>query len=101
MGAVNASVQISGGGKAQTPSRRANPPSHCNTAAIYNCAMYIIAIGWLYVSVLMALTETSIVAGILSLVVYGLLPVALLLWLFARPVRRKNSAGVADGRPEE
>jgi biotin transporter BioY len=62
------------------------------TVALYNGAMYIIAIGWLYVTVLMALTETSVVAGVLSFVFYGLAPTALLLWLFARPARRKNSA---------
>jgi membrane protein implicated in regulation of membrane protease activity len=54
--------------------------------------MYIIAIAWLYVTVLMALTETSVVAGVLSFVIYGLAPTALLLWLFGRPVRRRNSA---------
>lgn len=43
--------------------------------------MYIIAIAWLYVTVLMAATEKTIVAGILTFVFYGLLPCALLLWL--------------------
>lgn len=43
--------------------------------------MYIIAIAWLYVTVLMASTEKTIVAGILTFVFYGLLPCALLLWL--------------------
>lgn len=57
--------------------------------------MYIIAIGWLYVTVLMAMTESSIVAGILSFIAYGLAPTALLLWLFGRPVRRRNSANKA------
>lgn len=52
--------------------------------------MYIIAIGWLYVTVLMALTETSIVAGVLTLLFYGLLPVSLLLWLLSSPVRRQR-----------
>ncbi len=52
--------------------------------------MYIIAIGWLYVTVLMAITETSIVAGVLTLLFYGLFPVALLLWLLSSPVRRQR-----------
>lgn len=52
--------------------------------------MYIIAIGWLYVTVLMALTETSLVAGVLTLLFYGLLPVSLLLWLLSSPVRRQR-----------
>ncbi len=54
--------------------------------------MYIIAIGWLYVTVLMALTETSVVAGTLTLLFYGLMPMALLLWLFDGPGRRRRAA---------
>lgn len=57
--------------------------------------MYIIVIGWLYVTVLMALTEDSIVAGVLSLTFYGLLPTALLLWLFGGPIRRRRAARAA------
>ena len=52
--------------------------------------MYIIAIGWLYVTVLMAFTETSLVAGTLTFLFYGLFPVALLLWLLGTPVRRQR-----------
>jgi hypothetical protein len=52
--------------------------------------MYIIAIGWLYVTVLMAFTETSILAGVLTFLFYGLFPVALLLWLLGTPLRRKR-----------
>lgn len=87
MGAVNAGVRNTG-----RPTG-AVPPG--GTQGLYNRAMYIIAIGWLYVTVLMAMTETSIVAGVLSFVIYGLAPTALLLWLFGRPVRRRNSASKA------
>lgn len=51
--------------------------------------MHIVVIAWLYVTVLMALTETSIVAGILTLVFYGLLPTMLLLWLFSGSARQR------------
>lgn len=54
--------------------------------------MYIIAIGWLYVTLLMALTEASIVAGVLSFVFYGLAPTALLFWLLGTKARRKRLA---------
>ncbi len=46
--------------------------------------MYIIAIAWLYVVVLMAATEKTIIAGILTFVFYGLVPCALLLWILGR-----------------
>ena len=52
--------------------------------------MYIIAIGWTFVTLLMALTEPSITAGILSFSFYGLLPLALFLWLIGTPQRRRN-----------
>ena len=57
--------------------------------------MYIIAIGWLWVALMMAITEANFVAGILSFVFYGLLPCALLLWLLGTPARRRRR------RPEE
>lgn len=59
--------------------------------------MYIIAIGWLWVTLMMAITEPNIVAGVLSFTFYGLLPCALLLWLLGTPARRRRRAlAVAD-----
>lgn len=52
--------------------------------------MYVIAIGWLYVTLLMAATEASLVAGVLTFTLYGIAPLALLLWLFGTPQRRRN-----------
>ncbi len=51
--------------------------------------MYIVAIAWLYVVILMSITETSITAGILTFAFYGVLPLALLLWLMGTPIRRR------------
>ena len=57
---------------------------------MHNYAMYIIAIGWLYVTALVALNEASVVAGIASFLLYGLLPCGLLLWLGYRRARRQR-----------
>ena len=54
--------------------------------------MYIIAIGWLYVTTLMAVAETNIVAGVLTFLLYGIFPVAILLFLFGTPARRRVKA---------
>jgi biotin transporter BioY len=43
--------------------------------------MYIIAIAWLYVVTLMAATEKTMTAGLLTFMFYGLLPCALFLWV--------------------
>ena len=69
--------------------------------------MYIVAIAWLYVTLLMAAAETSIVAGVLTFVFYGLAPLALLLWLFGVPQRRRDrerrklDADISPGQPRE
>jgi biotin transporter BioY len=52
--------------------------------------MYIIAIAWLYVAFLMAVSETSFVAGVMTFIFYGLLPCALLLWILGAPQRKRN-----------
>lgn len=52
--------------------------------------MYIIAIAWIYVTLLMALTETNVTAGILTFALYGVMPLSLLLWLFGAPIRRRK-----------
>ena len=52
--------------------------------------MYIIAIAWLYVTLMMAVTEHSVTAGVLTFLFYGLLPCALFIWLAGTPQRRRN-----------
>jgi membrane protein implicated in regulation of membrane protease activity len=54
--------------------------------------MYIIAIGWLWVAFMMAITEPGIVAGLLTFVFYGLLPCSLVLYLLGTPARRRRKA---------
>jgi Flp pilus assembly protein TadB len=59
--------------------------------------MYIILIAWLYVTVLMAVVETSLVAGVLTFVFYGLLPASLFWWLLGgrrqlRELKRQRQA---------
>lgn len=59
---------------------------------MHNYGMYIIAIGWLYVTVLVAANEASLFAGIVSFTFYGLLPCSLLLWMGGSKVRRQRRA---------
>ena len=56
--------------------------------------MYIVLIAWLYVTVMMALAEASnsngtVLGAIVTLVLYGLLPVGLLAYLMGAPARRR------------
>jgi hypothetical protein len=43
--------------------------------------MWIVAIGWMYVVTLMAATEPSVVAGIMTFLFYGVLPLSLVFYL--------------------
>ncbi|MDF3837960.1 hypothetical protein P3W85_34260 [Cupriavidus basilensis] len=52
--------------------------------------MYIVAIGWLYVVLMMAITEHTAVAGVATFVFYGLAPVALVVYIMGTPGRRRR-----------
>ncbi len=54
--------------------------------------MYIIAIGWIWVVFMMSITESSIVAGLMTFVFYGILPCGLLMYLLGTPARRRRQA---------
>jgi hypothetical protein len=52
--------------------------------------MYIIAIAWLYVALMAAISDTTVVGGVLTFVFMGALPMGLFLWLFGTPARRRK-----------
>lgn len=54
--------------------------------------MLIIIIAWLYVVVLMALAEHSFIAGVMTLLLYGLLPLGTVVYLLNTPARRARKA---------
>jgi NADH:ubiquinone oxidoreductase subunit 6 (subunit J) len=56
--------------------------------------MYIVAIAWIFVVVLMSLaeatsTEGSILGALITLTLYGALPLSLVLYLMGTPARRR------------
>ncbi len=60
--------------------------------------MYLVAIAWMFVVVCMAAVEattTSVVGALVTLFGYGVLPLALVLWLLGTPQRRRDRAGRA------
>ena len=50
------------------------------------------AVGWLYVVILMSFSETSFVAGIMTFLLYGVLPLSIILYIFDAPRRRRQRA---------
>ncbi|NMG44609.1 hypothetical protein GPA22_12820 [Aromatoleum toluvorans] len=58
--------------------------------------MYIIAIAWLYVVLIAAISDTTVVGGVLTFVFWGAAPLALFLWLAGTPARRRAAARRED-----
>jgi amino acid transporter len=54
--------------------------------------MWIVAIGWSYVVILMAATETSFIAGVMTFLVYCMIPLSLLFYLTGAKRRRARRA---------
>jgi hypothetical protein len=52
--------------------------------------MWIVAIGWAYVVILMAATETSVIAGIMTFFGYGVLPLSILFYIAGAGRRRRR-----------
>jgi Mg2+/citrate symporter len=51
--------------------------------------MYLVAIAWLYVALMLAITARTITIGVLTFLFAGLLPCALLLWLMGGAHRKR------------
>jgi hypothetical protein len=54
--------------------------------------MHIAAVGWIYVVLMMAITEDSVVAGIMTFLFYGVLPVALIMYVAGTGNRKRRRA---------
>lgn len=52
--------------------------------------MYVVAIAWLYVALMMSIAQPSALRGIFTFLGVGLLPLALFLWIVGTPQRRRN-----------
>lgn len=57
--------------------------------------MYLILIAWLYVTLMMAVAEATstvgtVLGGIITFVLYGLLPLSIVLYIFGTPARRRK-----------
>jgi len=57
--------------------------------------MWIVAVGWAYVVILMAATETSVIAGIMTFFGYCVLPLSILFYITGAGKRRARRAGAS------
>lgn len=58
--------------------------------------MYIVAIGWAYVILMMAITASSIGKALAILILLGVLPLALFVYVADGPQRQRRSMAVTD-----
>jgi hypothetical protein len=58
--------------------------------------MWIVAVAWIYVVGLMALTEPSVVAGIMTFLAYCVLPLSILYYLSGSKRRRLRNRAIAE-----
>ena len=58
--------------------------------------MYIVAIAWGYMVLMMSITETSFVAGVMTLILYGILPVTIILYIMGAPQRKRNRLAASE-----
>jgi hypothetical protein len=52
--------------------------------------VHIAAVGWIYVTLMMAITEETVVAGIMTFFFYGVLPTLVILYVGGTGQRRKR-----------
>lgn len=74
--------------------------------------MYLVVIAWTYVALMMAVAEANhprgtLLGAVFTFVLYGVAPVALLMYLMGRPARRRAreqreaaAAAAASGEPD-
>ena len=53
--------------------------------------MHIAAVGWIYVTLMMAITEETVVAGIMTFFLYGVLPTLIIVYVAGSPQRRRRN----------
>ena len=56
--------------------------------------MYIVAIAWIYVTLMMSVAEAtntngSVLGGIVTFILYGILPTAIIIYIMGTPHRRR------------
>jgi biotin transporter BioY len=52
--------------------------------------MHIAAVGWIYVVLMMSIVEESFVAGIMTFLLYGVLPVTIIIYIGGTGKRRRR-----------
>lgn len=63
--------------------------------------LYLIAIAWIYVVLLMSLAESSVIAGIMTFIFYCIVPLGLVLYILSSPARKRQIKKTEQERLEQ
>jgi membrane protein implicated in regulation of membrane protease activity len=63
--------------------------------------MYIVVIAWMYVILMVSLFQSSLFRGLVTFVGAGVLPLALILYIFGTPQRRRQQQSQEPTVPTE
>lgn len=63
--------------------------------------MHIAAVGWIYVVLMMSIVEESLVAGIMTFFLYGVLPVTIIIYIGGTGKRRRRREQERDRKMQE
>lgn len=67
--------------------------------------MYLVAIAWIYVVLMMAVAEAissqgTVLGAVITFVMYGLLPLALVMYILGTPMRRRRRRAEESAAPD-
>ncbi len=69
----------------------------CSKTTERKIKIYIVLIAWLYVILMIAVMQKTLVAGVATFLFFGLAPCALLVWLIGKP---RRPAALRQAPPE-
>ncbi|MCL6262774.1 hypothetical protein [Craterilacuibacter sp. RT1T] len=58
--------------------------------------MYLLVVGWVYVILMFSLAQESVVAGVLTFFLLGVLPVVLWVWMKIHRLRARREAAASE-----
>jgi mannose/fructose/N-acetylgalactosamine-specific phosphotransferase system component IID len=68
--------------------------------------MYIVAIAWIYVALMMSVAEATntngtVLGGIVTFILYGILPTAIIIYIMGTPHRKRARLALEKAASEE
>lgn len=68
--------------------------------------MYIVAIAWIYVALMMSVAEATntngtVLGGIVTFILYGILPTAIIIYIMGTPQRKRTRLALEKAASEE